>query len=314
MARIFVTRRLPGDALERLREAHELEIRDADTPIGREELIAGARRSEVVICALTDRIDAGVLHPGLKVVANYAVGVDNIDLAAAREAGVVVTNTPDVLTDATADLAFALLLAAARRLPEAERFLRAGRWEGFRASALLGRRVAGAHLGVVGAGRIGQAVLSRGKGFGMELSYWSREPKDPARVSGATHRPLDELLERCDFVSLNVALTPETRHLLDARRLERMKPGAVLVNTSRGPVVDEAALARVLAEGPLFAAGLDVYEEEPRVHPALLELENVVLIPHLGSATDVCREAMVELCVDGVEAVLAGREPANRVI
>jgi glyoxylate reductase len=314
MSRVFVTRRLPGDAIERLAREHEVRVHEGEGPIAHDALVAAAETADAIVTTLVDRVDAAVLRPGLKVVANYAVGYDNIDLEAARAAGVVVCNTPDVLTDATADLAFALLLGAARRLGEAERLVRAGRWGAWRPDLLLGRAVAGARLGVVGAGRIGRAVLARGRGFGMRLAYTSRRPKPPEVVFGAEQMSLDRLLAECDFVSLHVPLTPETHHLLDRERLFSMKEGAVLVNTARGPVVDEAALAEALEEGPLFAAGLDVFEAEPKVHPTLLEREDVLLSPHLGSATVQARARMAKLCADAVRAVLAGEEPEHRVV
>lgn len=252
---------------------------------------------------LTKRVDRDFLAlcPRLRIVSNVAVGVDNIDLAACRERGVVVTNTPDVLTDATADLAFALLLGAARRTGEAERHLRARGFPPWSPTFMLGKRVTGATLGIVGMGRIGAAVARRASGFGMRVLYTSRHER-PEACPGATRVALDELLGTSDFVSVHVALTSETRHLLDAEKLARMKRGAVLVNTSRGAVVDEAALGDALREGRLFAAGLDVYEREPTVHPGLLELENVLLLPHIGSAEPETRLAMATLAARNMVA------------
>ncbi len=290
-----------------------------DRPVPRERLLAEACACDGLIVLLSDRVDEAVLGAGrgrLRVVANYAVGHENVDVEAARRLGIAVCNTPDVLTEATADLAFALMLAAARRIPESERLVRAGRWAGgFSPALLLGVPIAGRVLGVVGAGRIGRAVLARGRGFGMDLRYASRRPLAPedAAAAGARFRPLDDLLAESDFVSLHVPLTPATRHLVSRERLARMKPTAVLVNTSRGPVVDEEALAEALAAGRLHAAGLDVFEREPAVHPRLLALENAVLTPHIGSATHAARAEMARLCCEGVDAVLAGRRPANLV-
>ena len=317
MARVFVTSPLPGfEGLAERLEGHELVVWEGAGPCPRATILEEARRSQALITLLSDPIDAEVVTAGPQVVANYAVGFDNIDLEAARGAGVVVTNTPDVLTDATADLAFSLLLAAARRLPESERFLREGRFEGWGPSLYLGKPVWGRRLAVVGAGRIGQAMLARGRGFGMELAYVGRRPLDPAREAalGARKMPLDEALAWADFVSLHTPLTPETRHLIDRRRLELMGPGAVLVNTARGPVIDEAALAAALSAEQLFGAGLDVFEAEPAVHPGLLESPRAVLTPHTGSATDVARAQMAEICGESVRAVLAGETPRHVVV
>jgi glyoxylate reductase len=244
-----------------------------------------------------------------------AVGYDNIDVEAARERGIVVTNTPGVLDETTADVAFLLMLAAARRLGEGERLLRAGEWEWWGPKQLRGFDVWGKRLGIVGLGRIGQAVARRGRGFGMEILYHNRSRKEDAEEElGARYLELDDLLRESDFVSIHTPLTDETRHLIGERELGLMQETAVLVNTSRGPVVDEGSLADALADKRIFAAGLDVYEEEPRVHPKLLDLENVVLVPHLGSATDETREAMGMLCVSALRAVLLeNRCPENAV-
>lgn len=252
---------------------------------------------------LTKRVDRDFLAlcPRLRIVSNVAVGVDNVDLVACRERGVVVTNTPDVLTDATADLAFALLLGAARRTGEAERHLRTRGFPPWSPTFMLGKRVTGATLGIVGMGRIGAAVARRASGFGMRVLYTSRHER-PDACTGASRVPLDELLRASDFVSVHVALTSETRHLLDAEKLALMKRGAVLVNTSRGAVIDEEALVNALRAGHLFAAGLDVYEREPTVHPGLLELENVVLLPHIGSAEPETRLAMATLAARNMVA------------
>jgi glyoxylate reductase len=250
----------------------------------------------------------------LRVIANMAVGYDNVDVKAAVERGVVVTNTPGVLDETTADVAFMLLLAAARRLGEGERLLRAGRWEWWGPKQLIGRDVWGKRLGIVGLGRIGQAVARRAKGFGMEVLYHNRSRKEEAeREFEARYMGLNELLETADFVSIHTPLTPETKHLIGAEELDNMKPEAVLVNTSRGAVVDEAALADALAESRIFAAGLDVYEEEPDVHPKLLELENVVLAPHIGSASVETRDKMAALAAENLAAVLRDEEPKTPV-
>ncbi len=263
-------------------------------------------RCDAWVCLLVDRIDAALLARAqrLRVVANMAVGVDNVDLAAARRLGIAVTNTPDVLTHATADLAWALLLAAARRVVWNDRYVRAGAFVGWRPELGVGVDVAGKTLGIVGAGRIGRAVAERARGFRMQLLFHSRS-------SGV---PLRELLERSDFVSLHVPLTPQTRHLIGEAELRRMRPHAVLVNTARGPVVDEHALVRALREGWIGAAGLDVYEDEPRLAPGLAELSNAVLLPHVGSATLETRARMAETAARNAIAVLRGEKPPNTVV
>jgi glyoxylate reductase len=250
----------------------------------------------------------------LRIVANFAVGYDNVDLDACRERGVTVTNTPDVLTNATAELALVLMLAAARRIGEAERIVRAADWSGWHPSQLLGRELAGSVVGIVGLGRIGTRVAELLRGFGVTLLYTARSPHAAKEERlGAAYLPLGELLERADFVTLHVPLTPQTRHLIDARAVRRMKPGAVLVNTSRGGLVDSAALAQALREGRLFGAGLDVYEDEPAVPAELTALENVVLLPHIGSATKEARNGMARLVAKNVIAVLEGRPPLTPV-
>ena len=269
-----------------------------------------------LIPLLEHRIDAAVLDgfPDLKIIANYAVGYDNLDVAEAARRGIQVTNTPDVLTDATADLAWALLLAAARRVGEGDRTMRSGSFQGWQPQLLLGMELRGKKLGVVGAGRIGAAVARRAPGFGMEVLYACRTRKPHLeRDLSARFLSLDDLLGQADVVTLHVPLTRATHHLLDARRLGLMKPQAVLVNTSRGAVVDEAALADALRDGRLWGAGLDVYEEEPRVHPGLVECDRAVLLPHLGSATREARRAMAAMAWVNVQAVLEGREPPNPV-
>jgi glyoxylate reductase len=309
--RVLLTRRLPEAGLEPL-VGHELVQRDTDEPLTGEELVAAVREVDGVLCLLTDRMDAAVIGAGagrLRVIGNVAVGYDNIDVAAATEHGVVVCNTPGVLDETTADLAFALILAAARRLPEAERDLRAGRWGGWGIGQYLGRDVHAATLGLVGYGRIGRAVARRAVGFGMRVLHHTRsDTGEPGYVGD-----LDALLEAADVVSLHIPLSVETHHLIDAARLARMKPTAVLVNTARGPVVDEEALAAALEAGTIFAAGVDVYEREPRVHPRLLAAPNAVLLPHIGSASVATRTRMVRVAAEGVRAVLAGERPVHQV-
>ncbi len=316
--RVLVTRRLPEAGLAPLREAGlDVDVHDADTAIPRDELLRRAAGAAALVTLMSERVDDELLDaagPRLRVVANYAVGYDNVDVAACAARGVAVTNTPDVLTDATADLAFALLLAAARRLVEGDALVRSGTWTGWQPGQLLGRQVSGRALGLVGLGRIGGAVARRARGFGMRLAYHNRRRDEAAEAElGAVYLPLDELLATSDFVSLHVPLTPATRHLIGARELALMKPTAVLVNTARGPVVDEAALVDALREGRLFAAGLDVFEREPEVHPGLPGLANVVLAPHVGSATVETRTAMALACSRAVVDVLQGRTPPNLV-
>jgi len=301
VARVFVTRRLPGDALERLRAGgHEIDVWPEPTPPPRDALRERTARADALLCMLTDPVDAELLEgaPRLRAIANYAVGSDNIDLAAARDRGIPVGVTPGVLTDATADIAFALLLAIARRLPEGEAAVRAGDWLTWGPDWLLGRDVHSATLGIVGRGRIGTAVARRAEGFGMNVLHHSRS-------SGV---PLDELLARADFVSLHLPLTPETRHLIDAAALERMRPTAYLVNTARGGVVDQDALAASLHDGTIAGAALDVTDPEPLPpdHP-LLDAPNLIVLPHLGSATHATRRAMADLAVDNVLAALDGK-------
>jgi glyoxylate reductase len=288
-----------------------------ERPPGRDELLEAVRGAKGVLSTPTEKIDGEVMDAaggGLQVIANMAVGYDNIDVGAARERGIVVTNTPGVLDEATADVAFLLMLAAARRLGEAERMLRAGRWEWWGPKQLRGMDVWGKRLGIVGIGRIGLAVARRGRGYGMEILYHDRSRREDAEEElGARYLELDELLRESDFVSIHTPLTDETRHLIGERELGLMRETAVLVNTSRGPVVDEGSLADALQEGRIFAAGLDVYEEEPKVHPKLLELENAVLAPHIGSATIETRDKMATLAAENVAAVLRGEQPPTPV-
>lgn len=313
MARILVTRRLPDGGLDPLLTAgHEIVTRDHDRPLTKDELVAAVADVEAVVCLLTDRIDADVLDAGagrLKVVANVAVGYDNIDVGAAAARGIAVTNTPGVLDETTADLAFLLILGAARLASDAERDLRARVWDGWEITEYLGVDVHGATLGIVGYGRIGQAVARRASGFGMEVVHHTRHDTG---IPGWT-ADLDRLLASSDFVSLHTPLTDETRHLIDARRLALMKPTAVLVNTARGPVVDEEALADALHEGRLFAAGIDVYEYEPLISERLLSAPRAMLLPHLGSASVATRTRMAHLACEGALAVLAGETPPNLV-
>jgi glyoxylate reductase len=313
--KVLVTREIPDAGLRLLRDFDVTVL--SERPPERDELLEAARGAAGILSTVTENVDAELMDAAaedLEVIANMAVGYDNIDVEAATERGVVVTNTPEVLNETTADTAFMLMLAAARRLGEAERLLRSGGWDAWGPMQLTGPDVWGKRLGVVGFGRIGQAVARRTRGFDMDLVYHDQYRNEEAEQElGARYLNLDELLETADFVSVHTPLTPETTHLIGAEELEKMKPEAVLVNTSRGPVVDEAALADALAEGRIFAAGLDVYEEEPEVHPRLLELENVVLAPHIGSASIETRDKMAALAAENIVAVLSGGEPKTPV-
>lgn len=311
-----MTRRLPAVASQRLRAAgHDVRLHDADEPPTRSELLELVGGADAIVCLLSDRIDAEVLDaagPSLRVVANYAVGLDNVDREACDARGVVVAHTPGVLSDATADQAWALLLAVARRVVEGHRLVASGAWSGWSPLQLLGTSLSGRRFGTVGIGRIGRAAARRALGFGMEVVYHARsEHPEAERELGARKLPIAELLATSDVVSLHCPLTDATRHLIDAEALATMKPTAILINTARGSVVDEAALVEALAEGRIAGAGLDVFEREPRIHPRLPALTNVVLAPHLGSATVATRDAMARLVADAVVEVLAGRRPDN---
>ena len=313
----YVTREIPATGLRLLLEHGSVETWQGDVSPPREEFLARVAESHALLCLLTDRVDAEVLDAGkrLKVVSAYAVGVDNIDVAAATERGIAVCNTPDVLTDATADLAWALLLAAARRIPESDRFVRDGRWVSWGPQLMLGQPIARRTLGIVGIGRIGQAMARRARGFDMTILYTGRRPNPEAEKSlGVRFVDLDTLLRESDFVSLHAPLTPETRGLIGRAQLAVMKPTAILVNTARGPVVDQAALTEALRERKIFAAGLDVFTIEPIPHnDPLLSLPNVVVAPHIGSADVPTREEMARLAAQAIVDVMAGQKPAHLV-
>ena len=308
------------EAVQRLEQAgFEVDMREASEPLPKPELIRRLQEADGLLCLLTDRVDAEVLRsaPRLKVVATATVGYDHIDVEAATALGILVTNTPDVLTEATADLAFGLLLAAARRIPEADRDVRRGRFPSWSlAQPHMGLDVWGKTLGIVGCGRIGQAVARRARGFGMRLLYHNRRrlaPEVEAEL-GLRYVSFEELLEESDFISVHTPLTPETHHLFSYEAFRQMKRTAILVNTARGPVVDEAALARALKEGLLRGAALDVFEEEPKVHPELRKLEgHVVLTPHIGSATEGTRRRMALRAAENLITGLQGRRPLDLV-
>jgi glyoxylate reductase len=311
-----VTTVLPGRAPEMLAEAGEVRAVAGAGRLERERLLALVEGVEVAVTMLYDRVDDEFLDAAgtnLRGVCNVAVGFDNIDLAACARRGVVVTNTPGVLDDATADLAFALILAARRRLGEGERLVRAGKPWQWGMDFMVGHDLRGGRLGIVGLGGIGARVAARGRGFGMEIAYFGRRESPHAAELEATRLDLDELLATSDVISLHTPLTPETHHLIGARQLCLMKPTATLVNTARGAVVDEAALVEALRDGRIAGAGLDVFEDEPNVHPGLLELDNVVLLPHIGSATVETRAAMAELAARNAIAIARGEQPETPV-
>ncbi|HKY73120.1 MAG TPA: D-glycerate dehydrogenase [Nitrospira sp.] len=313
---LYVSRLLPNAIMEAIRERFTLVQEPGDVPPAPALIKSGFSQAVAAIVTLTDRIDSDILASSrdLKIVANYAVGYNNIDVEAARQRSIVVTNTPDVLTDATADLTWALILATARRVIEGDRLVRDGRWTGWTPTQLLGTAVAGGTLGIIGMGRIGQAVARRAAGFGMKVLYHSRRPIGSGGKAAAWEaRELSALLAQSDFVTLHVPLTPETRHLIGAAELAQMRRTAMLINTARGPIVDEAALVAALTDRTIAGAGLDVYEDEPRLHPGLASLPQVVLLPHLGSATMAARVEMGLVCVNNIEAVLAGRPALHRV-
>jgi len=315
---VLVTRRVPSSVVARLEERCVVDLHEGPGAMTPDALKARLAGKQALMCVLTDRIDDAVLGaaPDLRIVANIAVGFDNVDLAAARARGVIVTNTPDVLTEATADLTWGLILSVMRRIGEGERLVRRGAWAGWALDFMLGSDLRGKQLGIIGLGRIGRAVARRAGAFGVRVAFTTVEDEAgavPAEAESWARLGLDELLTSSDVVSVHVPLLPSTRHLLDQRAILRMKRRAYLVNTSRGPVVDEAALAWALREGLIAGAALDVFEEEPRVHPDLLGLENVVLAPHLGSATIETRTAMADLAARNVLAVLAGGAPLTPV-
>lgn len=317
--RVFVTRALPEEAMNILQEHLQCRFwEEADIPVPRDILLEEAKEADGLYTLLTDKVDVELFShsPRLRVVANMAVGYDNIDIAAARERGIIVTNTPGVLNETTADLTFALMMATARRLVESAEFVKQGKWKTWSPMLLTGPDIYGATLGVIGMGRIGEAVVRRAKGFAMNILYYNRNRKPEAEQElGIKYALMDDLLQKSDFVVVLTPLTPETRHLIGPRELSMMKPSAVLINTSRGPVVDEQALYDALRQKTIWAAGLDVFEQEPigPDHP-LLQLDNLVALPHIGSASIATRRKMAVMAAENLVAALTGKEPANRVV
>ena len=318
MAKVVVTGKIPAVALERLRAEHTVDAWEDESPISRDELLKRVAGADAIVSLLTEKIDAELLDAAgkqLRSVSNVAVGYNNIDVPACRERNVLVTNTPGVLTDATADIAMALILMSTRRLAEGERVIRAQQPWQWGMFYMLGSSIQGSQLGIVGMGQIGAAVARRARAFGMTIAYTKRSPLDAetAKELNATHMELDELLTTSDVVSLHCPYSPETHHLMNASTIGKMKKSAYLINTARGPVVDEEALATALQQGKIAGAGLDVFEKEPTVHQALIGLDNAVLIPHLGSATVETRTAMANLAVTNALAVLSGKTAPNLV-
>lgn len=316
---VYVTREIPEGGLRILREAPDVEALDVnpeDRVLTHQELLDAVKGRDGVLCLLTDKIDAEVMDSAeqCKVFANYAVGYDNIDVESATKRGIIVTNTPGVLTDATADLAWALLFSVARRVVEADRFMRQGRFKGWTPMLFLGADITGRTLGIIGAGRVGSAVAKRASAFRMKLLYYDPKPNpELEKELGAERVELDKLLEESDFVSIHCSLTPQTRHLIGKGELELMKPTAILINSARGPVVDEKALVEALREKKIAGAGFDVYENEPELTPGLAELDNVVLLPHIGSATFWTRTRMAEMASTNLLTALRGERPPNIV-
>ncbi len=317
---VVVTRRLPAPVEDRLSELFDVELRETDAPMTREELVDAVGRADVLVPTVTDRIDASLLARAgarLKLIAHYGSGVDNIDVGTARQRGILVANTPGVTVDDTADMTMALLLAVTRRIPEGLATMQGGSWSGWSPNAFLGGRIAGRRLGILGMGRIGQAVARRAAAFGMQVHYHNRRPVRPqvAEALGATyHDSLDHMVARMDVISVNCPHTPATFHLMNARRIALMKQSAVIVNTSRGEVIDENALARALEQGRIAGAGLDVFEHGTEITPKLRGLPNVVLLPHMGSATVEGRAEMGEKVIINIKTFADGHRPPDQVL
>ncbi|UEM22461.1 D-glycerate dehydrogenase [Skermanella mucosa] len=314
---LLLTRRYPDAVMARAARDYRVLVNDDDHPYGADELVRLADGADALLVCAVDPVPAALvraLPDSVRMIATFSVGTDHIDLAAAKARGIVVANTPGVLTDATADIAFLLLLGAARRAAEGERMIREGRWDGWAPTQLIGTHVTGKRLAILGMGRIGQAMARRARGFDMEIHYHNRRRLPAAEEAGAVyHADADEMLSVADFLSIHSPATPETRHWLNADRIARLPDGAVVVNTARGTLVDDEALIAALRSGKLAAAGLDVFENEPKLHPGYAALPNTFLLPHMGSATDRTRDAMGFTALDNLDAFFAGREPPNRV-
>jgi glyoxylate reductase len=317
---VVVTRRLPEPVETRMKELFDVTLRDPDTRMTRDELAAALREADVLVPVLTDKLDAALIAqagPRLKLIANYGAGVDHIDVATARSRGILVSNTPGVTTEDTADMALALILAVTRGIPQGLAVMQAGDWKGWSPMGFLGGRLAGRRLGILGMGRIGQAVARRARAFGMQVHYHNRKrlrPEVEADLEATYWESLDQMVSRMDIVSINCPHTPSTYHLINARRLKLMKASAVIVNTSRGEVVDENALTRGLRSGELAGAGLDVYEHGAEINPRLRELPNVVLLPHMGSATLEGRVEMGEKVIINIKTFADGHRPPDLVV
>ena len=317
---VAVTRRLPDAVETRLAELFDARLRTGDKPMARDELVAAVAEADILVPTVTDEIDASLLAragQGLKLIANYGAGVDHIDVSTARQRGILVSNTPGVVTEDTADMTMALILAVTRRIPEGLALMQQGRWTGWAPTALLGGRVGGRRLGILGMGRIGQAVARRARAFGMQIHYHNRRrlrPEIETALEATWWESLDQMLARVDILSVNAPHTPATFHLVNARRIALMKPSAVIVNTARGEVVDENALTRALRSGQIAGAGLDVYERGPEVNPRLRELHNVVLLPHMGSATHEGRVEMGEKVILNIRTFEDGHRPPDLVV
>lgn len=317
---VVVTRRLPEAVETRLSELFDVRLREDDTPMTRAELVEAVKTADVLVPTLTDNIDAGLIAQAsekLKLIANYGAGVDHIDVATARQRGVLVSNTPGVVTDDTADMTIALILAVTRRIPEGLALMQRGDWAGWAPTAMLGGRIGGRRLGILGMGRIGQAVARRAAAFGMQVHYHNRRRLRPEieEAHEATYwDSLDQMVARMDVISINCPSTPSTFHLMNARRLKLMKPSAVIVNTSRGEVIDENALTRMIRAGEIAGAGLDVYEQGAKANPRLRELPNVVLLPHMGSATVEGRMEMGEKVIINIKTFEDGHRPPDQVV
>ncbi|WP_428928331.1 2-hydroxyacid dehydrogenase [Marinibacterium sp. SX1] len=317
---VVVTRRLPEAVEKRMSELFDVELREDDTPMDRTELVAAVQRADVLVPTITDQIDAALIGQAgeqLKLIANYGAGVNNIDVATARQRGILVSNTPDVLTEDTADMTMALILSVTRRIPEGLAVMQKGEWPGWAPTAYLGGRIAGRRLGILGMGRIGQAVARRAQAFGMQVHYHDRgrlRPETEAELNVTWWESLDRMVARMDILTIHTPATPSTFHLMNARRLKLMKPDSVLVNTSRGEVVDENALTRMLRAGEIAGAGLDVYEFGTDINPRLRELPNVVLLPHMGSATVEGRIEMGEKVIINIKTFEDGHRPPDQVV